>query len=256
MLSSIPQSDRCPGLFHLGNLASRGRTPNVNSLGGANAGLADVWRTTHSRGQHGGNLVMGMQALLAVGSGPALLRSARARLKLMQKHTSPSITANKRAKDPPAVLSAVSGDLAAALPDSSTAMYDPLGFYNFEGQYIDQVISAFGVVSITRLRWYREAELMHGRIAMLINMHLLLKGTMQLSFLPDEHRDMMQLLQAVMLMEVYRGCRLFQQEHSIVGDLGIGSYQEHQEQENNEFKELQNARLAMLAFSALLSLQA
>eukprot|EP00930_Biecheleria_cincta_P102135 TRINITY_DN93815_c0_g1_i1.p1 TRINITY_DN93815_c0_g1~~TRINITY_DN93815_c0_g1_i1.p1 ORF type:complete len:265 (+),score=34.91 TRINITY_DN93815_c0_g1_i1:59-853(+) len=259
MISSIPTSDR---LLHLENLAFRGRSQKVYLLGGASAGLTDVLRTTHGQRQYGGNLLMGMQAVLAVGSGLAVFRSTRnwpayriqARRRLVPEHLSASITVNESEKESPAALSSLPGDLAVAIPDSSRAMFDPLGFYSFEGRYIDQVIAAFGV-DITRLRWYREAELMHGRIAMLANMQLLLEGTVQLSFLPHDERDMLQLLQAVMMMEVYRGSRLFRNAHSIVGDFGVGFYQEHQEQTSNEYKELQNARLAMLAFPVLFHLQ-
>lgn len=141
--------------------------------------------------------------------------------------------------------------------------FDPLGFS--ADQYINEVCENFGF-SFNGMRWYREAELMHGRVAMLATFNVILREELPgrfvgLSELPEKD-TIWQFLQVMAMLEAYRGYRLFFNMEQIAGDLGLGAGpvvggwkvrwdMTLQELAEKQFKELQNGRLAMLAFAGL-----
>jgi len=136
--------------------------------------------------------------------------------------------------------------------------FDPLEFYNFEGEYIDEVLQNLNF-SINRMQWYSEAELMHGRVAMLATSTVLLRDTL----LPDLPRSLLgsnsvlQFLQMMVCLEAYRGWKMFSNRFQISGDLGLGSWQGNDpnssELVDSRYKELENGRVAMLASVGLLA---
>mmetsp|Transcript_40508 Transcript_40508/g.73235 ORF Transcript_40508/g.73235 Transcript_40508/m.73235 type:complete len:669 (-) Transcript_40508:96-2102(-) len=133
--------------------------------------------------------------------------------------------------------------------------FDPLGLASFEGEYVDEVLKNFNV-DFDRMRWYREAELMHGRVAMLAALNLLLRETFLSPALPDqllEVEELSQFVQIMAILEAYRGYRLFVNTDQVAGDLGLGSLQGPTDEElaERQSKELQNSRVAMLAVAGM-----
>jgi len=137
--------------------------------------------------------------------------------------------------------------------------FDPLGIAN--NQYIDEVCANFGL-SFDRMRWYREAELMHGRVAMAATLNLMLRETTATGLLPNQLLELgaiSQFAQGFALIEAFRGWRLLFEQDKIVGDLGLGgglsedmSQEEHARQlAEKQSRELQNGRLAMMAFAGM-----
>merc|ERR1740138_116162 len=86
--------------------------------------------------------------------------------------------------------------------------FDPLGLAS-DG-FISQVFQTFGVDFDVK-RWYREAELMHGRVAMLATFNVVLRETPLTGFMPDrllEQSAIWQFLQSMAMLEAFRGWRL------------------------------------------------
>jgi len=142
------------------------------------------------------------------------------------------------------------------------AGFDPLGF--IQDDYLDEVLQNFGV-SFNKMRWYREAELMHGRVAMLATFNLCLRETPIAGMLPDqyvEQKGIWEFFQIMSMLEAFRGYRLFFSTDKIAGDLGLGagpveggwkvqSEMTAQELADKQYKELQNGRLAMVAIAGI-----
>jgi len=137
--------------------------------------------------------------------------------------------------------------------------FDPLGIA--DNQYIDEVCANFGF-SFDRMRWYREAELMHGRVAMAATLNLMLRETTITGLLPNqllEFGAIWQFAQGFAMIEAFRGWRLLFEQDKIVGDLGLGSglsgdmSQKEQARQlaEKQSRELQNGRLAMMAFAGM-----
>jgi hypothetical protein len=132
--------------------------------------------------------------------------------------------------------------------------FDPLGLAS-DG-FISQVFQTFGVDFDVK-RWYREAELMHGRVAMLATFNVVLRETPLTGFMPEtqmERNALVNLIQFMTILEGVRGWRLLVDQERIAGDLGFGMGPFRPEDMNRgelaekTYKELQNGRLAMLAF--------
>jgi len=142
------------------------------------------------------------------------------------------------------------------------AGFDPLGFA--QDDYLDEVFQNFGL-KFNKLRWYREAELMHGRVAMLATFNLCLRATPLTGMLPDsyvEQKGIWELVQTMAMLEAFRGYRLFFSTEKIAGDLGLGAGpveggwkaqwdMTDQELADKQYKELQNGRLAMIAIAGI-----
>mmetsp|Transcript_12268 Transcript_12268/g.28651 ORF Transcript_12268/g.28651 Transcript_12268/m.28651 type:complete len:676 (-) Transcript_12268:195-2222(-) len=133
--------------------------------------------------------------------------------------------------------------------------FDPLGMAVWEGDYVDEVLKNFDV-EFDRMRWYREAELMHGRVAMLATLNLLLRESFLSPALPDqllEQGAINQFVSTMAVIEAYRGWRLFFNTDKIAGDLGLSAWQGPTEEElaERQYTELQNSRLAMLAVAGM-----
>eukprot|EP00418_Pyrodinium_bahamense_P068196 CAMPEP_0179081762 /NCGR_PEP_ID=MMETSP0796-20121207/36830_1 /TAXON_ID=73915 /ORGANISM="Pyrodinium bahamense, Strain pbaha01" /LENGTH=253 /DNA_ID=CAMNT_0020779149 /DNA_START=67 /DNA_END=825 /DNA_ORIENTATION=+ len=109
--------------------------------------------------------------------------------------------------------------------------FDPLGFSSTHSSplqgvevYIGEVCQNSGIPSFDKLRWYREAELMHGRVAMLASLNIILREFGKV-VLPDQALDVggkLQFLQVMAVFELYRGYRLFLNTAALAGDLGLG----------------------------------
>jgi len=146
--------------------------------------------------------------------------------------------------------------------------FDPLGFSSsnspireFE-EYLAEVCQNSGVPTFDKLRWYREAELMHGRVCMLASMNIIIREFGQV-VLPDSALTMggkLQFLQVMTIFEAYRGYRLLFNADALAGDLGLGMGaggalapdMTREELAAKQFRELQNGRLAMIGFLAMM----
>lgn len=138
--------------------------------------------------------------------------------------------------------------------------FDPLGIA--ADNYFDEVISNFGITTFDSMRWYREAELMHGRVAMLATFNFILRESLPTGIMPErilEQGALLEFVQVMTMLEAFRGYRLFFNQEQIAGDLGLGAGpvvggwkvrwdMTLQELADKQYKELQNGRLAMLAF--------
>jgi len=134
--------------------------------------------------------------------------------------------------------------------------FDPLGLSNYEGEYIDEVMQNLGI-EFDKMRWYREAELMHGRVAMLASLNLLVRETQLGPALPDqmlEQGAVLEFVQMMTVIEAYRAWRLFLNTDEIVGDLGLmGVLQGPSEEElaQRQSRELMSSRIAMVALAGM-----
>lgn len=143
--------------------------------------------------------------------------------------------------------------------------FDPLGFSSSsspfaEGEeYLGEVCENSGV-SFDKMRWYREAELMHGRVAMLASLTIISQEVSQ-AVVPAtfDVGGKLQFLQAMTVFEAYRGYRLLFNAEALAGDLGLGMGAGEalardmtlEELAAKQFKELQNGRLAMIGILAM-----
>jgi len=140
--------------------------------------------------------------------------------------------------------------------------FDPFGFSS-DG-YADEVLQNVGAKFEAR-RWYREAELMHGRVAMLATFNVVIRASPLAGVMPDqflEEQSMIQFGQIMTAIEGFRGWRLLVNKEKMAGDLGLGAGPVEggwkmswdmtlQELAVKQNKELQNGRLAMLAFAGI-----
>mmetsp|Transcript_30845 Transcript_30845/g.102721 ORF Transcript_30845/g.102721 Transcript_30845/m.102721 type:complete len:677 (-) Transcript_30845:331-2361(-) len=132
--------------------------------------------------------------------------------------------------------------------------FDPLGFAG--NGYIDEVFENFGI-EFNSMRWYRQAELMHGRVAMLAVFNMVLRETpVAAGVLPDrllEQSAIWQFTQIMAMLEGVRGWRLLVDKDKVASDLGLGSGQKATVETLavKQHRELQNGRLAMLAFAGM-----
>lgn len=141
--------------------------------------------------------------------------------------------------------------------------FDPLGFGADE--YINEVLENFGV-EFDAMRWYREAELMHGRVSMLAVFKVIVDSSFP-GVMPSEQAfsaSTWELVQMMALLEAFRGYRLFINQDAIAGDLGLGAGpmtngwkmswdMTVEELAEKQYKEVQNGRLAMLAFAGMIT---
>eukprot|EP00437_Effrenium_voratum_P004123 CAMPEP_0181423024 /NCGR_PEP_ID=MMETSP1110-20121109/13916_1 /TAXON_ID=174948 /ORGANISM="Symbiodinium sp., Strain CCMP421" /LENGTH=648 /DNA_ID=CAMNT_0023546139 /DNA_START=71 /DNA_END=2017 /DNA_ORIENTATION=+ len=139
--------------------------------------------------------------------------------------------------------------------------FDPLGLGADE--YINEVLENFGV-EFDAMRWNREAELMHGRVSMLAVFKVMVDSSFP-GVMPQEQAipsSLWELVQMMALLEAFRGYRLFVNQDLIAGDLGLGAGpmpngwkmswdMTIQELAEKQYKEVQNGRLAMLAFAGM-----
>jgi len=143
--------------------------------------------------------------------------------------------------------------------------FDPLGFSSTSGsplqdieEYLGEVCQNSGIPSFDKLRWYREAELMHGRVAMLASLNMFLREVGEV-VLPDQTLDAggkLQFLQIMAVFELYRAYRLLLNTAALAGDLGLGMGAGEAMARNvtpeelaaKQYRELQNGWLAMLGF--------
>lgn len=164
---------------------------------------------------------------------------------------------------PAASLAAEPSDpLGVALPGDYG--FDPLGFSSPSSplreidDYIAEVADNFGLPAFDKLRWYREAEIMHGRVAMLAAVNLIVRETGDaFGVLPDrllEVGAIGQFASVMALLELYRGARLLLDADALAGDLGLGMGpgdlmardMTPEELATKQTRELQNGRVAML----------
>jgi len=161
------------------------------------------------------------------------------------------------------------GDRAAPLLQGTGDQgFDPLGFSSATGspleeveEYLNEVFITNGLPAFDKQRWYREAELMHGRVAMLASLNIILREAGKV-VLPDETLDAggkLQFLEVMSVLELYRGYRLLFNTDALAGDLGVGMGagdalapdMTAEELAQKQFRELQNGRLAMLGFACM-----
>lgn len=131
--------------------------------------------------------------------------------------------------------------------------FDPLGIGADE--YLSEVIRNFGF-EFDAMRWYRESELMHGRVAMLAVFKVILDASFPGVAPVENSSSMWEFIQIMAMLEAFRGYRLLFNQDAIAGDLGIAGGQVRgddmmQELAEKQYKELQNGRLAMLAFAGM-----
>jgi hypothetical protein len=135
--------------------------------------------------------------------------------------------------------------------------FDPLGFT--QDDYLDEVAENFGIQNFNKLKWYREAELMHGRAAMLATLNLVVRATPLQGVLPDsyvEQKGLPEFLQVMAMLEAYRGYRLLLANDGAKDDMGYGAGNVDaaarvRELAEKQFKELMNGRLAMIAITGI-----
>lgn len=134
------------------------------------------------------------------------------------------------------------------------AGFDPLSLG--ADAYVSEVCQNLGF-KFNAMRWYRESELMHGRVAMLATFNLILRAEWP-ETVPDsllEQKGIWNFIQVMVMLEAFRGQRLFIDADRIAGDLGLGSQRTEATREQlieKQYKEVQNGRLAMLAFAGML----
>lgn len=145
--------------------------------------------------------------------------------------------------------------------------FDPLGFASSSSplrafdEYLSEVCKTRGLPKFDKLRWYREGELMHGRVAMLASLNIIEREGFEVA-LPDSHLEVgseLQFLQAMSILELYRGYRLLFNGEALAGDLGLGmgageplaQEMTRAELATKQLRELQNGRLAMVGAFAM-----
>lgn len=149
--------------------------------------------------------------------------------------------------------------------------FDPLGFASPDSPLrgvsaiANNACASLGLPEFDALRWYREAELMHGRVAMLAVANILVRETGDVfHVLPDrflEQSAWPALFQTMTLLEAYRAYRLFVNTDKLAGDLGLGmgvgealTPETTAEQlAEKQLRELLNGRLAMVSFLGMVA---
>lgn len=143
--------------------------------------------------------------------------------------------------------------------------FDPLNFSSSKSsplqeidKYLADVCDNFGFPAFDKMRWYREAEFMHGRVAMLASFNLIVRETGDMfGLLPDrllERGAIGQFASVMAVLELYRGYRLLFNTDALAGDLGLGMgpgdlmarNMTPEELAAKQLRELQNGRLAMV----------
>jgi hypothetical protein len=144
--------------------------------------------------------------------------------------------------------------------------FDPMGLASrtLPGEldtYLEEVCRNFGIKEgFDKMRWYREAELMHGRLAMLACFNILWRETgdvfnlMPTVMVENDRASWWGLLQFMSVFEAYRGYRLLVDVNALAGDLGLGmgpggvTGEPLEGVVKRQLQELINGRLAMIGF--------
>lgn len=156
------------------------------------------------------------------------------------------------------------GDFGFDPAGLSSEVDSPLKDYE---AYLADVFSNFGLPSFEKLRWYREAELAHGRVAMLACFNILLRESGDgFGILPDMFVErgvgaIVNFVEIMLALEFYRGYRLLFNQAALAGDLGLGmglgeplsSDVTLEQLAEKQCRELQNGRVAMIGFLGLLA---
>eukprot|EP00929_Paragymnodinium_shiwhaense_P048420 TRINITY_DN24484_c0_g1_i1.p1 TRINITY_DN24484_c0_g1~~TRINITY_DN24484_c0_g1_i1.p1 ORF type:complete len:687 (+),score=167.90 TRINITY_DN24484_c0_g1_i1:58-2118(+) len=149
--------------------------------------------------------------------------------------------------------------------------FDPLDFTGSNSpaaeveRYMNEVCMNFGMDRFDKIRWYRESELMHGRVAMLACFNILLRETgnafqiLPTSELEDSAASWIFLLQFMTVFEAYRGYRLLFDTAAFAGDIGLGmgpggplaQSKTIEDLVQRQLRELVNGRWAMLGVLGL-----
>ncbi|CAM9879510.1 unnamed protein product [Heterosigma akashiwo] len=163
--------------------------------------------------------------------------------------------ANKVAKSSKMTMEFAGGMIGAAGPEPGSKNFDPLGFSSSNPE---------------RLMYYREAEIKHGRIAMLAVLGMIVPGKVPVAefyqgvSLVDAHNVMVEkgpMVQLLFWLGILEMCTIptiidMGKDDRKPGDFGfdpLGLGRNADKLERYSLAELKNGRLAMLAFSGMIT---